>query len=249
MGSPWIGLLRGRGRHSHRLRPRVDDAGTPPPYSNDRGDSLTRFIAAVLFDFGGVLTTSPFEAFERYEIDNELEPGFIRRVNSTSPDDNAWARLERNEVTLGEFDHLFGEESAAHGARIPGADVLQLLSGDPRPKMIEAARRCGERLTTGLLTNNIVAVEDDPPSALAEILAIFDAVIESSKVGVRKPDPTFYEVACERLDIEPEEAVFLDDLGINLKPARAMGMQTIKVQDPAVAIADLEAVVGFRLGD
>ena len=77
---------------------------------------------------------------------------------------------------------------------------------------------------------------------------MFDVVIESSKVGVRKPDPRFYEIALDAVDVAPDDAVFLDDLGVNLKPARALGMTTIKVDDPAVALAELEAVVGFPLG-
>lgn len=124
--------------------------------------------------------------------------------------------------------------------------VLELLVGDVRPEMVEAVRRCSERLKTGLLTNNFAAM--DAGGEIGEILAMFDVIVESSRVGTRKPDPAFYELACELLDIEPAEAVFLDDLGINLKPARAMGMATIKVEDPAVAIAELEEIVGFPLG-
>jgi len=123
--------------------------------------------------------------------------------------------------------------------------VLGLLSGEVRPEMVEAVRRCGERLKTALLTNNVVGLM--PGDEIAHIVAMFDVVIESSVVGVRKPDPHFYEIACERLAIEPRDAVFLDDLGINLKPARAMGMTTIKVDDPAIAITELEAIVGFPL--
>jgi putative hydrolase of the HAD superfamily len=123
--------------------------------------------------------------------------------------------------------------------------------------MVEAVRRCSERLVTGLLTNNFVPVDRPAestgsprldPDPLAEVMALFDGVVESSRVGVRKPDPRFYEIACSLLEVQPDEAVFLDDLGINLKPARAMGMLTIKVGDPAVAIAELEQVVGFPLG-
>ena len=116
--------------------------------------------------------------------------------------------------------------------------------------LVEALRRCHERLKTGLLTNNFVRVDgparggDSPHTA---VLAHFDVIVESSRVGVRKPDPRFYEMACELLEIEPSAAVFLDDLGVNLKPARAMGMTTIKVLDRADAIAELEAVVGFPL--
>lgn len=208
--------------------------------------SSTVTITAVLFDFGGVILSSPFDAFARYEIDHGLPSNFLRTVNATDPDRNAWARLERSELDLDEFAASFEEESAALGHRIPGWDVLRLLAGEVRPEMVEAVRRCGERLKTGLLTNNVTGL--GASAEVAEIVALFDVVVESSVVGVRKPDPEFYEIACTQLSIEPSEAVFLDDLGINLKPARAMGMATIKVGEPAPAIAELEAVVGFPLG-
>ena len=203
-------------------------------------------ITAVLFDFGGVILSSPFDAFNRYEADHDLPTGFLRSVNATNPDANAWARLERSELDVDGFAAAFEAESAALGHRVSGWDVLALLAGDVRPEMVEAVRRCSERLKVALLTNNVSGLE--ATGVVADIVAMFDLVVESSVVGVRKPDPAFYELACERLGIEPADAVFLDDLGINLKPARAMGMQTIKVGDPAVAIAELEAIVGFPLG-
>lgn len=206
-------------------------------------------IRAVLFDFGGVILSSPFEAFARYERERGLPEGFLRSVNATDPDANAWARLERSELSLTEFDAAFAEESVAAGHLVPGSDVLALLGGDVRPAMVEAVRRCRERVATALLTNNVVAVDARAMagSAHGEALAHFDVIVESSRVGVRKPEPRFYELALDELQIEAREAVFLDDLGINLKPARAMGMTTIKVGDPAVALAELEAVVGFPL--
>lgn len=223
-------------------------------------------IRAVVFDFGGVILTSPFEAFARYEADAELPPGLIRRLNATDPDTNAWARLERSEVDLAGFVELFEAEAAAAGHRVDGYAVLAGLSGQLRPEMVEALRRCHERLATALLTNNFVAgpgpgTERGPgaddgsradgpvsPGRFAEVLAHFDVIVESSQVGLRKPDPAIYELVCGKLGVEPHEAVFLDDLGINLKPARAMGMTTIKVVDPHDALRELEAVVGFPLG-
>ncbi|CAN5231781.1 HAD-IA family hydrolase [soil metagenome] len=202
-------------------------------------------ITAALFDFGGVISSSPFEAFDRYERDRGLPEGFIRQVNATDPDANAWARLERNALDLDGFAAAFEGESAALGHRVSGHDVLGLLAGEIRPEMVEAVRRCGERLPTALLTNNVTGMDANP--AVAEIVALFDIAVESSVVGIRKPDVEFYEIACGRLGIHPSEAVFLDDLGINLKPARAMGMTTIKVTDVDVALAELEAVVGFAV--
>jgi putative hydrolase of the HAD superfamily len=209
-------------------------------------------IRAVLFDFGGVILSSPFEAFARFESDHGLPDGFIRTVNATNPDANAWARLERSELDFERFGEAFAVESKALGHEVDGREVLLLLSGDVRPAMVEALRRCHERLKTGLLTNNFVMTSDarmqDADGRHADILSLFDVIVESSQVGVRKPDRRFYEMACSQLDIQPSEAVFLDDLGINLKPAREMGMTTIKVIDPTDALGELEAVVGFPLG-
>lgn len=201
-------------------------------------------IKAVLFDVGGVITTSPFESFARYEREQGLPDGFIRRLNSTNPDTNAWAQLERNAVGFAEFCDLFESEARAAGGELKAVEVMQCLAGDVRPEMVEAVRLCHERLKTGMLTNNWRA-EDEGKRLDGMLLPLFDIVIESSKAGVRKPDPRFYDMACEQLAIEPSEAVFLDDLGINLKPARIMGMTTIKVVDADTALAELEEAVGF----
>jgi putative hydrolase of the HAD superfamily len=202
---------------------------------------------AVFFDFGGVILSSPFDAFARYEAAHGLPDGFIRTVNSTNPDENAWARFERNEVDFDRFCDLFEAECRDLGQEVAAREVIPLLAGEIRPEMVEAVRRCGTTLTTACLTNNWVGFEARA-NEQSDMLGLFHHVIESSKVGIRKPDPAFYELACRTCDVRPEQVVFLDDLGVNLKPARAMGMTTIKVVDPAQAIADLEAVVGFSLG-
>jgi putative hydrolase of the HAD superfamily len=203
-------------------------------------------IKAVLFDFGGVILSSPFEAFARYESANDLPSGFIRGLNSRNHHENAWALLERGAVSIEEFCTRFEAEAAEAGGTLVGRDVLALLSGELRPAMVEAVRRCHERLTTAMLTNNFIP--DEGARDLSSVFAHFDHIVESSMVGVRKPEPRFYEIALETVGVDATEAVFLDDLGINLKPARQMGMTTIKVEDPAVALAELEAVVGFPLG-
>jgi len=212
-------------------------------------------IKAVLWDFGGVITSSPFEAFNRYEAERGMPRDFIRSVNATNPDSNAWAQLESNQVSLAEFDTLFAEETAAAGHRIPGTDVLQLLSGDVRPEMVRALERVKQDYKIACLTNNVKDVGEGPGMAMDEakvaqitdIMELFDFVIESSVVGFRKPDPRMYEAACTQAGIEPAEAVFLDDLGINLKPARAMGMTTIKVLSADQALVDLGEVLGIDL--
>jgi putative hydrolase of the HAD superfamily len=202
-------------------------------------------IRAVLWDFGGVILSSPFEAFRRYEADRGLPQDFIRSVNATNPDANAWALLERNDISAAQFDTLFADESESLGHRVPGADVLGLLSGDVRPHMVQALDTViGAGYLTACLTNNVVSTTDEPNARqreVAVIMAKFHDVIESSKVGCRKPEPRFYEIACESLKVSPHECVFLDDLGINLKPAAAMGMRTIKVVDSFDALAELSS--------
>ena len=203
-------------------------------------------IRAVLWDFGGVILSSPFEAFNRYEAANGLPADFIRGVNATDPDTNAWALLERSDISPAEFDTLFAEESARLGHRVPGADVLTLLSGELRTEMITALDRvirAGYR--TACLTNNVVGGEERMD--VGDVMVMFDHVVESSKVGCRKPEPRFYEIACELVGVEPHECVFLDDLGVNLKPARAMGMTTIKVVSAEQAITDLEQTLAIPL--
>lgn len=209
-------------------------------------------IRAAFFDFGGVILSSPFEAFNGFEARNGLPHDFIRTINATNPDTNAWARFERSEVAFDEFCDLFEAECRAQGHEVAARDLMPLLAGEIRPAMVEAVRRCQERLVTACLTNNWVSFADFPADARASgrdsVLSLFHHVVESSKVGVRKPDPRFYEIACEWAAVEPDEVVFLDDLGVNLKPAAAMGMTTIKVTDPTIALDELEQVVGFPVG-
>ena len=213
-------------------------------------------LRAVFFDFGGVILSSPFEAFNHYESANGLPHNFIRSVNTVNHHENAWAKLERSDISPAQFDQLFADESEALGHRIPGADILALLHGEIRPEMVRALdviKQSG--LVLACLTNNVLteqAVATDPAERerqdeLRAVLARFDAVIESSKVGVRKPEPRFYEIACETVNVQPDECVFLDDLGINLKPAAAMGMLTIKVAGVEQALTELSGVLGFSL--
>jgi len=208
-------------------------------------------INTVIFDFGGVITSSPFEAFARFEQQRQLPKDFIRTVNSTNPDDNAWAKLENSDVTREEFDGLFAAESRALGHEIAGADVLALLSGELRPEMVKALSIIGQHYKTGCITNNIRRDQSERVEAITtrfeEVMTSFDIVIESSIVGIRKPNPEIYKLACHELGVQPNEAVFLDDLGINLKPARALGMKTIKVMSGDQALTDLEAILERRL--
>jgi len=211
-------------------------------------------VRAVLWDFGGVILSSPFDAFTRYERTSGLPEGLIRTLNSRNPDTNAWAKMERSEVTLAEFVRLFEAEAAALGYQLDGWRVLAILSGEVRPEMVTALRRCREKFRVACITNNMRSGEGpgmsrspEKAAAVAEVMQLFEHVVESSKLGIRKPDPRIYRHACELLDVRPEECVYLDDLGINLKPARALGMRTIKVTEPSTAIAELEALTGISL--
>lgn len=216
-----------------------------------RNDSL---ITAVLFDFGGVITTSPFEAFARYELEVGLPPDSIRKINSTNPDDNAWAKMERSEVTLPEFCELFEAEAKSIGLQLSGEKVLGCLSGNVRPQMVRALEILKERMPIGCITNNMksghgsgMSRTEDQAATIAQIMTMFEVVIESAKVGIRKPDPRIYTMACNELGVDPNNCAYLDDLGINCKPAAHLGMTAIKVIDPDEALDDLEQAVGFSL--
>ncbi len=209
-------------------------------------------VSAVVFDLGGVITESPMLAFAAYEAEAGLPEGLVRRLNSTDPDTNAWARFERNELDVEGFVDAFEAEALAAGHRVDARRVLAALSGEIRPEMVEAVRRLrAAGLPLAVLSNNVAPMERTGP--LAELLGLFDAVVESSVEGVRKPEPEIYRRALARLneavgrDLDFADCAYLDDLGINLKPARALGMHTVKVVDPAAALAELSALVGLPL--
>jgi putative hydrolase of the HAD superfamily len=208
-------------------------------------------IEAVIWDFGGVLTTSPFEAFARFESERGLPADIIRRTNAANHWENAWAKFERAEVDLETFDQLFAAESLVLGAEVRGKDVLPLLSGDLRPEMVEALGRVKSRFKTGCITNNLpanaIGSHGGRSLYIAEVMTLFDHIIESARIGLRKPDPRIYEMMTDALGVDPKACVYLDDLGVNLKPAREMGMITIKVVSAPQAIAELEAATGLAL--
>lgn len=215
---------------------------------------MTKTFKAVIWDFGGVFTSSPFDAFARYEAEQGLPKDFIRTVNATNPLDNAWAKLEQSRVTADEFDGLFRVESKALGHEVPGGDVLKLLSGSLRPRVVEALKICKSHGKVGCITNNApvgkgasMTNDEGKAAELAKVFELFDHLIESSKIGIRKPDPRIYALMCEALEVEPADCVYLDDLGINLKPAREMGMTTIKVLGEDQLLDDLRAATGYAL--
>lgn len=212
-------------------------------------------VEAVIWDFGGVITSSPFDAFNRYEAERGLPHDVIRRINAANPHDNAWALFERAEIDAARFDALFAEEAAAIGHIIQGNDVLALLAGDIRPRMVAALDAIGAAgMKLGCITNNVpsghgagMARSFAKAKDVAAIMARFDHVIESSKAGIRKPDPRIYAMMCEALGVDPAACVYLDDLGINCKPAAAMGMTAIKVESEDQALAALSVATGIDL--
>jgi putative hydrolase of the HAD superfamily len=215
---------------------------------------MSKNYLAVLWDFGGVILSSPFEAFNHYESQLGLPRDFIRRVNAVNPDHNAWAQMERAEIGLDRFAEAFEAEARALGGELSGHTVVGLLSGEVRPEMVEALQRVRQHYRIACITNNMPAGHGPSMTRSAEtaaqvtqIMALFEHVIESSKLNMRKPDPRIYRHACELLGVPPEACVYLDDLGINLKPARAMGMATIKVDSAAQALGELEALLGLPL--
>ncbi|WP_374528583.1 HAD-IA family hydrolase [Novosphingobium sp.] len=214
-----------------------------------------RRFEAVIFDFGGVITASPFEAFNRLEAERGLPQDFVRQVNATNPDANAWALFERAEISAAEFDSLFAAEAEALGHALEGSAVLAVLSGSIRPAMVSALDVLkGEGYRLACITNNVpaghgagMARSGDKADAYEQVFARFEHVIESSKAGVRKPDPRIYLMMCEKLGLEPASCVYLDDLGINCKPAAQLGMHAIKVTSGQQALADLSGVLGLSL--
>ncbi|MHA4835336.1 HAD-IA family hydrolase [Sphingopyxis sp. MSC1_008] len=213
----------------------------------------------VIFDFGGVITASPFEAFNRLEDERGLPRDFVRRVNSADPDNNAWAKFERAEIDAAAFDTLFAEEARALGHELEGEAVLAVIAGAVRPAMVAALDTLTVKgLRIGCITNNVpggkmgikgagMTRSEEAANEVASIMARFEHVIESSKAGVRKPDPRIYLMMCEKLGVEPGECIYLDDLGINCKPAAALGMHAIKVTSGEQALADLSAVLSMEL--
>jgi putative hydrolase of the HAD superfamily len=216
-------------------------------------------FAAVIFDFGGVITESPFEAFNRLEKARGLPRDLVRQINADEPHRNAWARLERAEIARDEFDIAFAAEAAALGHELRGHDVIACLTTTVRPAMAMALNALHDAgLKLGCITNNFnaqeqeghalgIPVEPDEAPMLEQVMALFDHVIESAKAGIRKPDPRIYAMMCEALGVEPARCVYLDDLGINCKPAAAMGMTAIKVTGEAQALRELAALTGVAL--
>ena len=195
---------------------------------------------AIIWDFGGVITSSPFNAFNEFEEVNGLPKDIIRTINSENPDMNAWAQFESNSITINQFDDLFLKEAKAKGFDIKGRDIIKLLKGSIRENMVSFLRELKSDFKLGCITNNVKpSSEENTDNETKEAMSIFDHVIESSIVGIRKPNPEIYMMSCDALNVSPDQCIYLDDLGINLKPARELGMTTIKVIQPEDAIQEV----------
>ncbi len=207
---------------------------------------------AVLWDFGGVITASPFAAFNALEAARGLPRDIIRRINATNADNNAWARFERAEIDAAAFDREFAAEARAHGVSLEGASVIACLSGAVRPQMVAALdwlKAAG--IAIGCITNNVPAgvgtgmARDAAKAAeISDILARFDVLFESSKLGIRKPDARIYQMAADAIGIAPARCIYLDDLGVNCKGAAQLGMTAIKVGDADAALEALWKLLG-----
>ena len=212
-------------------------------------------IAAVVFDIGGVVQDSPLHAIARYERERGIEPNAINRVVVAAGEQGAWARLERGELTALTFVEPFEADCRAHGLSVDGRYLMAKIAETsvPRPVMLEAIRRIrAAGLRVAALTNNWVADTprhgpDGAETARTRLDPHFDVFVESAVVGLRKPDPRIYSLVCEKLGLPPSRVAFLDDIGRNLKPARELGMATIKVDDPEQALRELGALLGLNL--
>ncbi|WP_111658214.1 HAD-IA family hydrolase [Isoalcanivorax indicus] len=211
---------------------------------------MTTIPKAIFFDFGGVIADSPFVALRGYETARGLPQDFLRQTNAVNPDSNAWARFERGDIDLDAFDDAFLAETRARGHAVPGRDLVPLLATPVRPGMIRVLDALRDDFLLACLTNNLpvghgagMSHDDTHAASVHHAMSRFRFVLESSRAGVRKPEPAFYLKACDMAEVAPSDVVFLDDLGINLKPARVLGMQTIKVGDIEPALAMLGQLI------
>ena len=205
---------------------------------------------AVIFDLGGVIVDSPMEGIARYERELGLEAGFVNRLIVETGDAGAWTRLEQGKLDMPAFFDAFEADAKEAGVTLSARDLMAAMgeSSTVRPVMIEAVRCIREHgLAVAALTNNWKSDDGALGTKGIGLDQLFDVFVESSVVGLSKPDPRIYEYACSKLGIEPREAVFLDDIGRNLKTARQLGMATIKVSAPDQALDELEQVLGFSV--
>lgn len=205
-------------------------------------------IRAVLFDLGGVVVGSPLHAIRDFEGAHGIIPGSVNEIVVATGPQGAWSRLERGELRLEAFYRAFEADCAGAGIRLDARTLMDAVSAAtvPRPAMLGAIDRLrAGGFKVGALTNNWVV--DDVETGMGTLRDRFDVFVESAVEGLRKPDPRIYHLACDRLGVAPPETVFLDDIGGNLKAAKELGMTTIKVSDPTVALGELSALLVLDL--
>lgn len=206
-------------------------------------------IKTIIFDFGGVVTNSPIEGFKKLEDTYGYAKGLITSINMNNPNNNAWAQSERGEINIDTFLSQFEKEALEIGQKINANEILMQLYGSMRPimvnKIISLAKSKKYKLIC--LTNVLKGIKKFMPKEREEdvnnIMSYFDVIYESYKIGMRKPESRIYEYIIENLAIIPNEAVFLDDLGMNLKTAKKLGINTIKVVDPEESIKELDLLL------
>ncbi|XP_052813055.1 acyl-CoA dehydrogenase family member 10-like [Mya arenaria] len=231
-------------RHTHRgLR------GAPAMLSTAAGGR--KETQAVIFDMGGVILPSPLALFKSFEQTSGLPEGTILQTILSNKVSGAWTRLEEGKLTMTEFATQFGKEcSDILGRPVDMAGLMPSFNkynGVAYPQMIDAVQCVrAEGLKTALLTNNWFNINNED-SYIPVDLAMFDVVVESCKVGYRKPHPKIYEIVLDKLGVAPERCIFLDDMGGNLKAAAQFGIRTIKVTDPDQGVRDLEKELGLTL--
>jgi putative hydrolase of the HAD superfamily len=201
-------------------------------------------MRAAIFDLGGVVLESPMEAIAGFEQRHGIEFGTINRVVADSGAHGAWARHERGEISTAVFLEAFRDEFAAVGIEVDTTELMADIDASIRirPHMLRAVdqlRRAGVKVAA--LTNNWTPFGSDG------LARHFDVVVESVVEGTRKPEPRIYRICLERLGVQPVDCVMLDDLGPNLKPARDLGMTTVKVTSGDQALSVLADLFGLKI--
>ena len=213
-------------------------------------------IEAVIFDYGGVLSTTPFAGIAEYERKMGYPEKSLAQLlfgSGASPQgptedipDHDWHLLETGRLTLDEFhERLVKRSEAALGRPLDLGDYAQFLRElgvSVHWMMVHRVRELrSEGYCTAILTNNVKEWGRYWKSSIP--LDLFDLIVDSCDVGLRKPDPAIYRLTCERLGVAPEAAVFLDDTRRHVGAARQVGLHGILVRDPWVALAELDAIL------
>lgn len=206
---------------------------------------------AVIFDLGGVVFSSPMQAFSKLEQQHGLEKNFLNRMIVRNGNESAWSKLERGLLSLdAQFYKTFDEEITQAGAQDFSSEALMKevsQSMGVNQCMLDAIQNLrNANYKVAALTNNWI--ESKGREGFGEsIKKHFDIFVESAIEGIQKPDPAIYLRTLKRLEVKATESVFLDDIGRNLKSAQSLGIHTIKVTNAMDAVKELEKVLGEKL--